>query len=464
MLASGIKIEKNGSRPHISKTPVWRKKLIPVLGIALSLISCKPNPPFELNWLSSGENLLFKGKTNSSRDIGIEAFRSGNFSQAVKSFEKAVFDDSNDPEVQIYLNNSKAAFQSSPLKIAAVVPVDTKEKSAKEMLRGIADAQTKFNDQGGAGGRLVQVIIGNDGNDPERAKGIAQELASNPSILGVIGHNSSGASKAALAEYEQKNLVMISPTSTSTDLKGDNFFRTVPSDITNGQKLANYARARGINTITVFYNPNSSYSNSLQKAFESSFKQLGGNVFGSIEINDTNFDPKQQIETIKGQVDAIALFPNTNTTSVAIGLARANTELLEKKLPMLGGDALYSADTLNSGASAVNGLVLAIPWFPTSQDYAKQAEERWKGAVNWRTAASFDATQALLKTVKNETNPTPESVLKNLQYVSIPASETSGEPLAFTNGERQGEPILVKIVPNASGKPRNLNNGFQLIE
>ena len=293
---------------------------------------------------------------------------------------------------------------------------------------------------------------------------IAQQLAKDPEILGVIGHNSSSASAAALSEYEKASLVMISPTSTSTALTSNYFWRTVPDDAASGQKLAEYAQKAGIKRIAIFYNPDSSYSKSLQAEFENSFQQLGGNVLGSIDISDANFDPKQKIKTIQGQVDAIALFPNTDTTSVAIALARANTELSRQKLPMLGGDALYSSQTLNDGGSAVNGLVIAVPWFATSQPYAQKASQRWIGTVNWRTAASFDATQALLKTLANNPNPTRTSVLQNLQSVNLTASETSGEPLSFVQGEKVGKPVLVQIVTGAIGKPRDFSNGFQLIQ
>ncbi|MEM7760104.1 MAG: ABC transporter substrate-binding protein [Cyanobacteria bacterium P01_A01_bin.40] len=417
---------------------------------------------FNPDWVSQSDRILFKGSSNKDRDLGIEAVKNGDYAAAIKYFEKAVFSNRNDPEVQIYLNNARAALQGSPLKIAAVVPVDNRATSAQEMLRGVADAQTRFNDEVGVGGRLVQIIIANDGNEPQRAQSIARQLASDAEILGVIGHNSSSASEAALAEYTQGGLAMISPTSTSTSLKSNYFFRTVPTNVAHGQKLAEYANNMGINQVAVFYNPRSSYSKSLQQAFETHFQQLGGNVLGSIDLKDPNFDPKQQIQTIQGQVDAIALFPNTDTTSVAIGITRANKELSTPKLPMLGGDALYSSQTLNDGGSAVNGLAIAIPWFAADQSYARTASQRWIGAVNWRTAASFDATQALLKTLA--INPTRASVLQNLPTVNLNARETAGEPLSFVNGERLGEPVLVKILPGAIGKPRDFNNGFQLIQ
>lgn len=423
-----------------------------------------PSITFNPEWISQGDRILFKGSTNKYRDDGIAAFNRGNYAEAIKYFEKAVFSNRNDPEVQIYLNNAQAAFQGSPLKIAAVVPIDNRETSAKEILRGIADAQTRFNNTGGAGGKLVQVVIGNDGNEPTRAQSIAHQLATTPDILGVIGHNSSGASQAALTEYEQADLVMISPTSTSTSLKSNYFYRTVPSDAAGGKKLAEYANQQGINKVAIFYNPDSSYSQSLQESFEANFQKLGGIVLGSIDISDSNFDPRQQIQSLQNQVDAIALFPNTDTTSIAISLARANQELSTPKLPMLGGDALYSYQTLNDGGSVVDGLTLTVPWFAASQPYAQAASQRWIGTVNWRTAASYDATQALLKALALSSNPNRASVGQNLQSLSLSASETSGNQLSFSDGEREGEAILVQIVPGAIGKPRDFRNGFKLIE
>lgn len=420
--------------------------------------------PFKPEWISQSDRVLFKGNSNKYRDDGVEAFKRGNYALAIQHLEKAVFSDRNDPEVQIYLNNAQAAYQGSPLKIATVVPVDNRKESAKEILRGIADAQTQFNDAGGLGERLVQVDIANDGNKPDRSQSIASKLAKDSHILGVIGHNSSSASEKALSEYEKAKLTMISPTSSSNALKSDFFFRTVPSDLISGKKLAEYAAQKGINRVAVFYNPHSSYSRSLQQTFENHFQKLGGNVLGSIDITDSNFEPKQRIKALQGQVDAIALFPDTLHSSTAISVAIANANMSTSKLTMLGGDVLYGSQALSQGASALNDLVIAVPWFATNQPYAKKANQRWMGTVNWRTAASYDATQALLKAIAVSPNPSRNSVKQNLRLISLTPNETSGDSLSFLNGERAGDGVLVQVLPGAPGKPREMTNGFKLIK
>ncbi|NJQ97654.1 MAG: ABC transporter substrate-binding protein [Hydrococcus sp. CSU_1_8] len=102
---------------------------------------------------------------------------------------------------------------------------------AKEILRGVAQAQHEINQKGGIGGKLVQVKIANDENSPEIAKQIAKELVRNKKIIAVIGHNSSDASLAAAPIYQEGELVAISPTSVARELSGigNYIFRTTPS-------------------------------------------------------------------------------------------------------------------------------------------------------------------------------------------------------------------------------------------
>jgi len=424
-----------------------------------------PPPPIEpiepIARYSSGENRLFVGKVNPHGDLGFEAFKNGQYNQAIQDFEKAVSGDRNSPEYQIYLNNAQARLAGSPFLIAAVVPIDTNESSAAEMLRGVADAQTKFNEAGGLNGRLLEVIIANDSNDQKKAAEVAKKLASDPNLLGVVGHNSSGASQAGLAEYEQAGVPMISPTSTSTALSGNSFFffRTLPSDAINGKKLAEYAwDTLEIDNVAIFYNPNSSYSKSLETAFSQAFQQLGGKVVQTIDLSDELLEPSRELQKLQGQVDALVLFPNTAYISVAIGVAVAN----KNQIQLLGGDALYSSDTLTSGSNAIEGLILAVPWFAEGS-YAETAEKRWLGQVNWRTAMSFDATQALINALSDQASRS--TVLENLRNTSLPSAETSGDSLQFeSTGDRQGDPILVQAVKGGKNAPKGTEFSFQPIE
>ena len=126
---------------------------------------------------SSGDRRLFTNQENPNADRGIEAFKAGNYEEAYQQFRQAVNTAPSDPEVQIYLNNSQARKSGNPFILAAVVPVDRKQTNALEMLRGVAQAQTQFNQQG-INGRLLEIVIFNDSNDKNYAQQVAKKKLS----------------------------------------------------------------------------------------------------------------------------------------------------------------------------------------------------------------------------------------------------------------------------------------------
>ncbi|MEH1808619.1 AAA-like domain-containing protein [Nostoc sp.] len=403
---------------------------------------------------SQGGRTLFSRSKNPSRDQAFTAFKNKNYPQAVDYFQKARQALPYDPELQIYYNNAKAYQQGSPLTLTVALPDTNKEAGiSQELLRGVAQAQDSFNKLRGDNKRLLSIVIANDGSSQTQAQKVAEELIKNPNILGVIGHYTSPNSQAALPKYEKAGLAMISPGSTSTSLNSQVFFRTVLSTKVNAEKLADYAMNQSYQRVVIFYNPKDTYSNNIKEEFEKLFKGKNGKVIRSINLSDPSLDTSAEILKIneEDKADTIVLFPNTELTSVALAIARAQRI---KKLPLLGGNALYNQDTLKSGAEAFEGLVISVDWFAgekKSKEFADNARKRWGGQISWRTATAFDATQAFIKAMSGE-NPSRQIVLKNLKSINLAPNETSGYPLHFDEkGDRQQEPVLVKVVKGSDG-------------
>ncbi|QJB46614.1 ABC transporter substrate-binding protein [Dolichospermum flos-aquae] len=413
--------------------------------------------------ISRGDRTFSPETTNIPRDKGIQALKKGDYPQAANLFKQAIKAKQNDPEVLIYYNNALARQQGSPFTLAVVVPLDKDQddrNDAQEILRGVAQAQNKFNSNKGLNGRLLEIVIANDSNT-EKAKEVAQSLIKDSSILGVIGHNSSDDTKAALPEYAKAKLAVISPTSTSILLNNPVFFRAVYSDESAGKTLAEYTyKILKLKKAVVFGNPNSPYSNSIREVFTNQFEKLGSEVVHKplIDLTAPTFDAEKEVakSVYSNKAEAALLFPDTRSTKIALKIAIETTkrnETLKSKNPprpelkMLAGDTLYNNETLTSGGKNVEGLIIAIPWFretPQAQSFAKKAEQQWGGGISWRTATSFDATQALIKALSN--NPSRSTVLGRLENVSLSANETSGDPLKFTpEREREGQSILLQI-------------------
>lgn len=415
---------------------------------------------------TSGQTRLFRSQNNFDLDSGIEAFQSGQYETAITSFTKAVQSAPNNPVPQIYLNNAQARNQSNPFKLAVIVPVENDEDSAKEILRGVADAQTKFNQTNGINGRLLEIVIANDGNQPSVARKVAQRLVQIPEVLGVIGHNSSDVSETALEEYENVGLAMISSSSSSTKLNSDVFFRTVPSDSSAGKILAKHIKnTLDIDKVVIFYNPGSIYSTSLQQIFEKEFTDLEGNIVDHVDMTNSNLNLEDEINNIvyQNQAKAMFLIPSVETTSIAISIIRINAELpQQQRLQLFGGGSLYSSETLIQGGSAVEGLTLVIPWYDQKSAYAKAAQNTWEETIGWRTATSYDAVQAFLKALS--INASKETVLNNLKSLELSCKETSGDRLKFwANGNPDRESRLVQVDKNAPA-PHGSGFGFKLIK
>jgi ABC-type branched-subunit amino acid transport system substrate-binding protein len=347
--------------------------------------------------------------------------------------------------------------KGNPLTLAVVVPVNARRIFAQEILRGVALAQANLNNKGGLNNRLLNIVIADDGNNPDQAQKVAQELSKDSNVLGVIGHYTSPASERAIPEYEKYGLAMISPGSTSTKLiekKSKVFFRTTPSDKPSAKLLVDYAIKNDIKNVVICYTSKDIFSVSLKEAFENSFKGIGRKVEETIDLADPYQDASDKllISVIKNKPDAAVFFPNTEQVPIAINIAQGikyQNNLL-KKPSLLGGNTLYGLDTLQRGKDAIEGLTLTVPWFAeeaNSKKFAKQAKNRWQGLISWQNATSYDATQAFIKALSASKNPSRKTVLENIPLVQLSPDETSGGGLRFNkNGERERKPVLVQVV------------------
>ncbi|MFN6535342.1 MAG: ABC transporter substrate-binding protein [Nostoc sp. EkiNYC01] len=410
-----------------------------------------PTLPNSIN-ISNGEDILFSNITNSnpkyriSRQEGVEAYKYKQYTTAKQHFQNARQANINDPEVLIYQNNALARENGKPFIFAVAVPVNNAQSIAQEILRGVAQAQNQFNADGGYQGRLLEIVIANDADRPEEAKKIAKQLAEKTEILGVIGHYSSRATIAALEEYTPARLPIISPTSTSIELRNELFFRTVSSDAVFGKRLADYAYKSGLNEVIILFDSKSAYSRSLKYMFEQQFRQRNGKVAESIDFRTPNQNIKTKLlyNLSQGKAKGVLLFPDLEHTKLSLQLVQ-DEELKRLNLQFLGGDTLYSQD-----ASTAEGLIVAVPWFRQTQEskkFAKEALGFWGNEVSWRTATSFDATQAFIETLKTfSPNVSRPEILSNLRQINIPASKTAGYRLRFgSDGETTSKPLLVQV-------------------
>ncbi|NBD18334.1 MAG: ABC transporter substrate-binding protein [Cyanobacteria bacterium] len=178
-----------------------------------------------------------------SKQRGLQAMGAENYSQAVQHFEAALQEKRNSPETLIYLNNARIG-EEKAFEVAVTVPLGTDTQLfALELLRGYAQAQQEINQAGGVNRTPIKLTLVDEDDDPEIAQKVATELAQRNYILAVTGHWSSSTTLAVAPIYDNNELVLVNPVSTSTEISGiSNYvFRTIPSNFIVGATMANYA-------------------------------------------------------------------------------------------------------------------------------------------------------------------------------------------------------------------------------
>ena len=409
--------------------------------------------------ISTGGKILITADSNPQKEAAAESFRNGDYAAAVIGYKAAIEIKRNDPEAWIYKNNAEALVTGDFLKIAVGVPIGGNLNVAKEMLRGIAQVQEEVNSSGGINGKLLQVTIANDDNDPTISKQVALNLSQDKNILGIVGHNSTEASMAAAPIYQEAGLVMISPTTVGSGLSdiGDYIFRTTPDTRATAYILANYAvkSARKTN-IAICFASGGEASQSFKNAFEWSLFQAGGKLIDiDCDFSQPDFNPANiSTKAIASGADALLINPSIYNIDRAIDVVQAN----KQRLPLLGNQTMYIFETLQQGSADANGMVLSVAWHPVTNSnnaFTKKARKFWGGSVGWRTAMSHDATEALVKGLKS--GSTRQQLQKTLTNADFAFSGATGNVKFLPSGERNLKGNLVEV---AGGKKSGVGYDF----
>ena len=389
------------------------------------------------NRISKGDRLLIPSLAQSSartdRKAGTEAMARKDFAQAEMAFDAARAVEKNDPEVLIYKNNARAMARAegnpdASITLAVSVPISTNPNVAQEILRGVAQAQDEKNAQDGIGGKLIQITIADDGNEANLATRIATAFADDPQILGVIGHNASDASLAAAPIYEERKLVMISPSSSANRLTnfGAYIFRTVPGTRFMSDPLAEYAvKTLKSKRVGLCYDAKALDNMSFKDDFVASVVGQGSEIVDvGCDIAAPDFNPAEALSRLAQQnADSLLIAPHIDRLDLAIQLAKAN----RRRLPLLSSATLYTSQILE-GKGMIEDLVLPVLWHPsTNPAFAKRATAYWNGTVNWRTATAYDATQALIGAIAMNNPATRENIQSSLRSGSFSAVGAGSE-------------------------------------
>lgn len=392
--------------------------------------------------VSSGGKTLFETDSD-SKEEGVEAIAQGNYANAVTVFNAALSDNPNDPESFIYRSNARIGDERAVV-IAVVAPAGDASAIGLEILRGAAQAQDDINRAGGIDGVPVRLVLVNDGNDPETATTIAENLIEDPTVLGVVGHYSSDVTLATAPVYEAGELVTITPVSTAVDLSGISpyLYRTVPSDSFAAAALAAYMLYyREDRNVSVFYDSANELSGSLKDEFDSFVSAWGGDVLEEYDLSEGGFDAEAVVAA--DEADVLMLAASSATLELAAEVIEANGNTR----PILGGDEIYNRYILEETGGESQALTVAVPWHllsrDTDTDFVQSSRDLWKGDVSWRTATAYDAVIAIASGLTGDASR--EGLKLSLDDNNFSVESATGPVNFLPSGDRRQVDRLVQV-------------------
>ncbi len=188
---------------------------------------------------------------------------------------------------------------------------------------GVYLAENEINSAGA--GIELQMIFGDSGDTDNKAYETEVPRLLNAGVAGIIGAASSGVSLQFIDQVTGSGVIQFSPANTSADFTtyDDNglYFRTAPSDVLQGEVLANQIAADGHEKIAMIV-LNDPYGTGLRDRVTEVFEATGGEVLAAPTYNtgDTNFT-SQINEVLAVDPDAIVLITFDEFKTIAPDLA-----------------------------------------------------------------------------------------------------------------------------------------------
>jgi len=242
----------------------------------------------------------------------------------------------------------------------------------------------------------IQVIEKDSNCEAKAAEAGTKELL-DQKVVAIIGDYCSSSTLAALKLAAAAHVVVISPAATSPELSGASpyFFRTVPTDVQQGEFAAKIMDQKGYKKIAILHDDDA-YGIGLGKSFADNVAKLGGTVVANEVFPAEGIDVAAQLGRIKTS-KAQAVF----IISVSLTSDRAILEGLRSKgitAAVYGSEALKDQTFIDDEGAAAEGMtVTALP--DGSAVFLDNFQAEFNAAPATYSAQTYDAYTAIAKVI-----------------------------------------------------------------
>ena len=338
------------------------------------------------------------------------------------------------------------------IKIGAVLPItgETAQwgippKQAAEL------AVQEINDAGGVHGRVLRLYVQDSACDPKTAVSAFQNLLSiHPDIQALIGAVCSSATLAITPIAERRQIVLISPASTSPKITeaGDFIFRNIPTDALRGKVFAEYVFSQAkISKVAILYiNNDAGVGN--KDAFANRFKELGGMVLGEEAYPQGARDVRTQLTKAKAlNPQALVVVSYPEDTIVVVKQAR---ELLPDMPLFFQAEAVEDPSVRKALGLTLDGVTYILPAKPegeVTQRFVNAYKKRYGEEPELFAAEGYDCVQLIADAIRTFGGDAKATKIRDYLY-SVKGYAGASGLISFDSNGDVIKPMAVKRIEN----------------
>jgi branched-chain amino acid transport system substrate-binding protein len=295
----------------------------------------------------------------------------------------------------------------------------------------------------------------------------ARQLASDPSIVALIGSTCSDETVGGIALLTEAGFTTISPSNTRSSLTDENrspeyagFLRTAQNDALQSRIVAEFV----YNTLSVrrvaIIHDESGYSQALQQVFADHFTQLGGQIVAREEISSDDTDMHTVLTRISDADPELIYYP---VFVAAGGYITAQTKDIPglEAVKLISSDGVFTPDFLLAAGSTAQGMYISSSDFSQFPDAYNAFVEKYRAKygvppLSLYHAQAYDAANMIFTALekiavveKDGTIYVPRLALRNAIYATQNFAGITGMLTCSSSGDCGAPAIAIYQVMSA---------------
>ncbi|RST13440.1 branched-chain amino acid ABC transporter substrate-binding protein [Streptomyces sp. WAC05374] len=255
-----------------------------------------------------------------------------------------------------------------------------------------------------------------DQAQPSSGQQNATKLVADKNVLGVVGPLNSSVAESMQKVFDDAKLVQVSPANTNPALtQGQDwnggtkkrpyasYFRTATTDAIQGPFAAQYLFNDAKKKKVFVVDDKKTYGAGLAATFKAEFTKLGGKVAGEDHVNPDTKDFSAVVTKIKNSGADVVYYGGEYP---AAGPLSKQIKASGAKIPLVGGDGIYSAEFIKlSGKEGAGDLATSVgapvETLPSAKEFVENYKKAgYKEAFEAYGGYSYDSAWSIIEAVK----------------------------------------------------------------